>query len=93
MNMFSCTRLWTDSTVESVPQKYTNRTVSPAENNISNIEVSFNCLTYEFLKKICPSMGPLIPLFRTSGDVCIGFQNQNGQPCLHLAQVYTIHIP
>ena len=28
-------------------------------------------------------MGPLIPLFWTSGDVCPGFQCQGGFPCLH----------
>ena len=26
---------------------------------------------------------PLIPLFRTSNDICPGFQNQDGSPCLH----------
>ena len=28
-------------------------------------------------------MGPLVPLFCTSGDVCPGFQSQGGIPCLH----------
>ena len=28
-------------------------------------------------------VGPLIPLFWTSGDVCPGFQSQVGSPCLH----------
>ena len=28
-------------------------------------------------------VGPLIPLFWTSGDVCPGFQSQGGFPCLH----------
>ena len=27
-------------------------------------------------------MGPLVPLFWTSGDVCPGFQSQGGFPCL-----------
>ena len=27
-------------------------------------------------------MGPLIPLFRTSGDVCPGFQSQGGLACM-----------
>ena len=30
----------------------------------------------------CHFLGPLIPLFRTSGDVSSEFQNQNGQPYL-----------
>ena len=38
-------------------------------------------------------MGPMIPLFWTSGDVSFEFQSQSGQPYLQLAQVYTIHIP
>ena len=31
-------------------------------------------------------MGPLIPLFRTSGDISSMFQNQSGQPYLHLGR-------
>ena len=38
-------------------------------------------------------MGPLIPLFWTSGDVSSGFQNQSGQPYLHLAEAYMIYVP
>ena len=37
-------------------------------------------------------MEPLIPLFWTSGDISSGFQNQSGQPYLHLAVVYMLHI-
>ena len=33
-------------------------------------------------------MGPLIPLFWTSGDICLGFQSQNGQPYSYLAEAY-----
>ena len=33
-------------------------------------------------------MGPLIPLFWTSGDVSSGFQSQSGQPYSHLAEAY-----
>ena len=33
-------------------------------------------------------MGPLIPLFWTSGDVSSGFQSQNGQPYSSLAEAY-----
>ena len=38
-------------------------------------------------------MGPLIPLFRTSGDVSSGFQSQTGQPYSHLVEVYVLHVP
>ena len=38
-------------------------------------------------------MGPLIPLFVTSGDVSSGFQNQSQQPYLHLAEVYVMYVP
>ena len=31
-----------------------------------------------FLEDTSLSMGPLIPLFWTSGDVCYGFQSQGG---------------
>ena len=33
-------------------------------------------------------VGSLIHLFRTSGDVCPGFQSQSGQLYLYLAEVY-----
>ena len=33
---------------------------------------------YKFLLDTCPFLGPLIPLFRTSGDVSSGFQSQSG---------------
>ena len=36
-----------------------------------------------FFKKsldICPFMGPLVPLFWTSGDVSPGFQSHSGKP-------------
>ena len=36
-------------------------------------------------------MGPMIPLFWTSGDVSSGFQSQNGQPYSHLAEVYVMY--
>ena len=38
-------------------------------------------------------VGPLILLFWTSGDVSSGFQNQSGQPYLHLVEVYVLHVP
>ena len=34
-------------------------------------------------------MGPLIPLFWTSGDVSSGFQSQSGQPYSHSTEMYT----
>ena len=39
-----------------------------------------------------PFCGALIPLFWTSGDVSSGLQSQSGQPYLHLAQAYVLHI-
>ena len=38
-------------------------------------------------------VGPLIPLFWTSGDVSSGFQSQSEQPYLHLVEAYMLHIP
>ena len=50
-----------------------------------------------FLKKIlldmCPFMGPLIPLFWTTGDLSSGFQLQSGQSYLRLAEAYVMYIP
>ena len=42
---------------------------------------------------MCPFMGPLIPLFWTSGDVASGFQLQSGQSYLRLAEAYVMYIP
>ena len=38
-------------------------------------------------------MGPLIPLFWTSGDVSSGFESQSGQPYLNCAEAYVLHVP
>ena len=38
-------------------------------------------------------LGPLIPLFWTSGDVSAGFQSQRGQPYSHLAEAYMLYVP
>ena len=32
-------------------------------------------------------VGPLIPLFWTSGDICHGFQSQDRSPCLHASSL------
>ena len=37
-------------------------------------------------------MGPLIPLFATSGDISSGFQIQSGQPYSHLVEAYMMHV-
>ena len=57
--------------------------------------VLFNNVVFflKFLLDTCPFVGPLIPLFWTSGDVSSGFQSQSGQPHLNLAEVYMIYIP
>ena len=36
--------------------------------------------------------GPLIPLFRTSGNVSSGFQSQSGQPYSSMAEAYVLHL-
>ena len=38
---------------------------------------------FKFFMDTCPFVGPLIPLFWTSGDVSSGFQSQSGQPYSH----------
>ena len=38
-------------------------------------------------------VGPLIPLFWTSGDVSSGFQSQSGQRYPSFVEVYMLHIP
>ena len=38
-------------------------------------------------------VGPLIPLFWTSGDISFGCQSQSGQPYSHLVEAYVLHIP
>ena len=50
-------------------------------------------LCFSFLLDTCPFVGPLIPLFWSSGDVSSGFQSQNGF-CLNrtLAEPYVIYI-
>ena len=50
-------------------------------------------LVFKFLEGTCPFMGPLIPLFWTSGDVSSGFQYQSGQSYSHLVQAYVMYIP
>ena len=61
--------------------------------------LSLNCLQGDFfLKKNfwrawVLFVGPLIPLFWTSGDISSGFQSQGGQPYLHLAKAYVLHVP
>ena len=47
----------------------------------------------QILEDISHLMGPLIPLFGTSGDVSSGFQSQSGQPYSYscLAKVYLLH--
>ena len=40
--------------------------------------VFFKFFFEKFLLDTCPFLGPLIPLFQTSGDVSSGFQSQSG---------------
>ena len=48
---------------------------------------------FQFWVDTCPFLGPLIPLFRTSGEIYSRFQSQNGQPYLHfLTEVYIVGV-
>ena len=47
---------------------------------------------FQILEDISP-FWPLIPLFWTSVTSPLEFQNQSGQPYLHLAEAYMLHIP
>ena len=38
-------------------------------------------------------LGPLIPLFWTSGDVSSGFQSQSGQPYSSCVEAYMLYVP
>ena len=44
---------------------------------------------FKFLLDTCPFVGPLIPLFWTSGDVSSGFQSQSGFCLIHTWQRHT----
>ena len=46
-----------------------------------------------FMSDTCPYVGPLILLFRISGDVFSGFKSQSGQPYLHFGRcIHGIYI-
>ena len=48
----------------------------------------------KFLLDTCPFVGPLIPLFWTSGDVSSGFQSQSGFCLIRtFADTYVIYVP
>ena len=55
--------------------------------------ISVILIFFQFLEDISPFVGPLIPLFRTSGDISSGFQSQSGQPYFHLVEAYVLHLP
>ena len=65
--------------------------------NVKNGTQFLSTSFFVFLKKILvdtwPFMGPLIPLFWTSGDIFFGLQSQSGQPYLHMAEAYMMYIP
>ena len=46
----------------------------------------------KFLLDTCPFVGPLIPLFWTSGDVSSGFQSQSGFCLIHTWQRHTSNV-
>ena len=49
--------------------------LNPISCKIETLKIFF---FLKFLLDTCPFVGPLIPLFRTSGDVSSGFQSQSG---------------
>ena len=51
------------------------------------VSIRFDNFFFKFLMDTCPFMGPLIPLFWTSGDVCLQFQSQGGTPHLHASSL------
>ena len=53
----------------------------------------FRYFSKKNLVDTCSFSGPLIPLFRSSGNVSSGFKSQSGQPYLHLVEEYVIYIP
>ena len=53
----------------------------------------FFCFFLKSLLNICPFFGPLILLFRTSGDISSGFQSQSGQPYSNFSETYVIYVP
>ena len=40
----------------------------------------------------CPNLGPLVPLFRISGDVSSGFQSQSGFCIIRIAEAFILHL-
>ena len=55
-------------------------------------KISINCNLIEFFKFLldtCLFVGPLIPLFWTSGDVSSWFQSQSGFCLIHTWQRHT----
>ena len=50
------------------------------------------CCLYS-LVDTCPFVGPLIPLFWTSGDASSGFQSQSGQFYSQLVEAYIMYVP
>ena len=55
---------------------------------------SMSVTFYNTFEDTCPFIGPLIPLFQTSGDPYSSrFQSQSGQSCSHLVEAYMMYIP
>ena len=49
-------------------------------------------ITDRILLDTCPFVGPLIPLFQTSGDISFGLRSQSGQPYSHFSRgIHDIH--
>ena len=45
--------------------------------------MAFINISWRISSTFCWGHLPRIPLFWTSNDICPGFQNQDGSPCLH----------
>ena len=77
---------WTAKLKKMFASKYLDLCVSSTS---VCVWVTFKKLIF-FLKIFC-HMGPLLPLFWTSGNICPRFQSQSGQPYSHLTKAYAIN--
>ena len=60
---------------------------------VSSFSKLKNLSFIKILVDITLFVGPLIPMFWTSGDVYSAFQSQTRQPYSHLAEVYMLPVP
>ena len=66
---------------EFIPQ-ITEYIVLNESSYLNNFQIYFFFFKKNFWRTYVLFVGPLIPLFRTSGDVCPGFQSQGVLACM-----------